>query len=138
MEELIEQEDGDFNNDLIFEYITANSKKDLFNKLEYYWQNKDNRHLPKHSSYEMLCDDQVINELDKNKEFWNKQISDFEAIKKNDDGEKCCICKNNSNKLFYWMHEFYYWDEPKDYMTMKKCKHKTVCVIICKDCFIGE
>lgn len=135
--ELQELNDDLSNNDLIFEYITADSKKDLFEKLEYYWESKDKRHLTKHSTYEMCCNQEVIDKLDKNKEFWNEQISFFEAIKKNDDGEKCCICKNNSDKLFYWMYEFYYWDNPKDYMLMRKCKFKTVCAIICKDCFIG-
>ena len=141
LEELEEEEEQEeYSNNLIFEYITADSRKDLFEKLEYYWENKDNRHLPKHSTYEMYCSEEVIDKLEKkniNRDFWNEQISFFEAIKKNDNGEKCCICKKSCEKLIYWMHEFYYWDNPKDYMAMRKCKYKTICAIICKDCFIG-
>ena len=107
-------------NNTIFEYISANSRQDLFNKLEYYWENKDKRHLTKHSTYEICCNEEIINKLDNEKDFLNNQISLFEAIKKNYDGERCCICKSKSSKLFYWMYEFYFWEDPKDYMMMKK------------------
>lgn len=136
LEELNQEQE--INNDSIFEYITADSRKDLFEKLEYYWENKDERHLAKHSSYEMYCSEEDINNLENNKDFWKEQITLFETIKKNDQWGKCCICKKSCEKLIYWMHEFYYWDNPKDYMAMRKCKYKTVCAIICKDCFIWE
>lgn len=118
---------------MLFEYIKANSRKELFEKLEHYHSSKN--YSGKHCCYEFYENPFIEN--DNEYHFYKHQISIFDEIKK-ETKENCSICGEEKNKNIYLMYEYYWWENENDYMIMEKSKTKIIICIICKECFIKE
>lgn len=117
----------------IYEFLEANSKKELIDKLELI-NSKNNNYCFKSSEAEYYYVDESDIETQRLKE---QQMSLFQEIQSKPE-EICSICKNDFDKIggLIFNNEYYYWENDKDYMFMNKCKFKTIHFNICKKCFI--